>query len=97
MYTRIARFEGHTNDEIDQMIEGIKAETGPPEGVTATRFMVLVDRENGRSLGIGFFETEEDLRTSDEALNAMSGPPSDSGSRRTSVEMYEVAVDLATP
>jgi hypothetical protein len=46
-----------------------------------------------RGLGISLFETEEDLRQGDEALNAMS-PPTETGGGRTSVETYEVAVDV---
>ena len=94
MYARVARFEGHKPEEIDGMLESIKGESGPPEGVPATGFMVLVDRESGTSLGISFFESEADMRQGDEALNAMGGPPSDSGTRRTAVELYEVGVDL---
>ena len=41
-----------------------------------------------------FFETEDDLRKGDEALNAMT-PPSDSPGQRVSVEVYEVAVDVS--
>jgi hypothetical protein len=51
---------------------------------------MLVDRAHGRGLGITLFETEEDLRKGDEALNLMS-PPERSG-RRTNVTIYEVAL-----
>ena len=37
-----------------------------------------------------FFDSEEDLRRGDAALNEMN--PED-GARRTSVEFYEVAID----
>ena len=94
MYARIARFEGSTPEEIDEMITGIKGESGPPEGVPATRFLMLVDRDNGTSLGITFFDTEEDMRTGHEGLNAMTGPTGDTGTRRTTVELYEVPIDL---
>ena len=56
-----------------------------------SRFVELVDRESGASVGITFCETEEDMRRADEALNRMS-PPDDTGARRTSVEIYEVAL-----
>jgi hypothetical protein len=46
---------------------------------------------NRRSLAIALFETEEDLR---EALNAMNPEPGDDVGKRTSVEQYEVAVDV---
>jgi hypothetical protein len=42
---------------------------------------------------VSLFETEADMRTGDEALNAMS--PSGTGmGRRTGVELYEVALDV---
>jgi hypothetical protein len=55
----------------------------------------LVDRENATTLGLAFCETEDDMRRADEALNAMS-PPTDALGRRTSVEIYEVALDETT-
>jgi hypothetical protein len=50
---------------------------------------MLVDRENLTGLGVYLFETEEDLRRGDEALNAMS--PRGAG-QRTNVAVYEVAL-----
>jgi len=68
-------------------------DSGPPEGVPAKGFMMLIDPDSGRGLGIGLFETEEDLRKGDETLNAMS-PPGEGMGDRASVETYEVAVDV---
>ncbi len=39
---------------------------------------------------LNFFDTEDDMRRGDEALNAMNP---EGGARRTSVEMYEVGLD----
>jgi hypothetical protein len=39
---------------------------------------------------VTLFESEEDLRRGDEALNAMS-PAVDAGQRRANVEIYEIA------
>ncbi len=95
MHARVARFEGGEADALRQNAQEIssRAESGPPEGVPAKGFLLLVDPENGRGLGISLFETEEDLRKGDEVLNSMS-PPSDGMGRRASVETYEVAVDV---
>jgi hypothetical protein len=70
-----------------------RAASGPPEGVPAVGFTMLIDPDTGQSLAITLFETEDDLRKGDEALNAMNPSGDDVGSR-TSVETYEVAVDL---
>jgi hypothetical protein len=95
MYARVARFEGADADALRRNAAeiGSRAASGPPEGVPATGFLLLIDPENGRGLGIGLFETEDDLRTGDATLNAMSPPEAGMG-RRMSVEMYEVAVDV---
>lgn len=93
MFARIARFEGADPAQVDQVIarvrEDIRGE--PPEGLEGARGVwMLVDRQNGVGLGITLFETEEDLRRGDEALNRMS--PGSGGGQRASVEVYEVAI-----
>jgi hypothetical protein len=95
MYARVARFEDGEADAIRQNAEDIRsqAESGPPEGVPAKGFLLLIDPGEGRGMAIGLFETEEDLRKGHEVLNSMS-PPTEGMGQRTSVEMYEVAVDV---
>jgi hypothetical protein len=96
MYARIARFEGADTSQMEAVISGAREQIdstfdSPPEGLEGTKAVwMLVDRENVRGLGITLFESEEDLRRADEALNVMS-PPVDAGQRRSSVEIYEVA------
>lgn len=95
MYARVARWEGAEPEAIRSTAEAINAEaaSGPPEGVPAKGFLVLVDPDNGRTLAVALFDTEADLRQGDEVLNSMN-PPGDGMGSRTAVEMYEVAVDL---
>jgi hypothetical protein len=95
MYARVARWEGGDADAIRESAREMasQAESGPPEGVPAKGFTMLIDPDSGRSLAIGLFETEEDLRKGDEALNAMN-PGNDGTGRRTTVEMYEVPIDV---
>ena len=61
MYARVAKWEGAKPDAVRTMAERIKAdaESGPPEGVPATGFLLLIDPDNGRSQAISFYETEE--------------------------------------
>ena len=96
MYARVARWEGADGDALRRTAEDMKgrAESGPPEGVPAKGFLMLIDPDGGRSLAIALFETEEDLRKGDEALNAMNPSEDDDVGRRTSVETYEVGVDV---
>ncbi|MDP9294208.1 MAG: hypothetical protein M3O90_07290 [Actinomycetota bacterium] len=70
-----------------------QASSGPPEGVPAKAFLLLIDPDNGRSIAVALFETEEDRRKGDETLSSMS-PPDDGMGRRAPIENYEVAVDM---
>ena len=96
MYARIARFEGGDTSQIDAVIDGARDQIdsnfdSPPEGMEGVKAVwMLVDRENARGLGITLFESEEELRRADEALDAMT-PAVDAGQRRSNVETYEVA------
>jgi hypothetical protein len=70
-----------------------EASSGPPEGVPAKAFLMLIDPDGGKSLAISLFETEDDMRAGDAVLNDMT-PPDDGFGKRTSVDSYEVAVDV---
>ena len=94
MYARVATFEGDAasfDASLEEMRQRGESESGPPEGVPATGFLMLLDRNAGKGLAIALFDSEEDMRTGDKALNEMS-PPGDSPMKRTSVDMYEVPV-----
>jgi hypothetical protein len=95
MYARVARWEGAESEAMRRSAETMNAQaaSGPPEGVPAKGFLMLIDPDNGRSLAIALFENEQDLRTGDAALNAMN-PPDEGLGRRASVEVYEVGVDV---
>jgi len=95
MYARVARWEGAEGDAMRRAADEINSEasSGPPEGVPAKGFLMLIDPDGGRTMAISLFETEDDLRAGDAALNDMS-PPDDGFGSRTGVETYEVAVDV---
>ncbi len=96
MYVRIAQFEA-PSDDWDERIAEVRRRMQGNEGAEmrqlVTRSMMLVDRENGKGAGLFFCNTEDDLRKVDEVLNNATPPPG--GGHRTSVQMYEVAVDSA--
>ena len=97
MYVRIAKFEnaeGDWDERIEEVRKRMSGETDSPMAQArdaVARAMMLVDRENNRGAGVIFCETEEDLRRVDQAMNEMNPPPG--AGTRSSVEMYEVAVD----
>jgi hypothetical protein len=92
MHARVARWEGLDQEAIRKFAEMINSSDGPPEGVPSSGILVLSDAENGRSLVIGLFDTEDDLRAGDAALKAMDRPPEAKGDI-SSIEFYEVTAD----
>jgi hypothetical protein len=93
VYVRIARFEGGDLADADQAVARVRQQMQgerPPALEGAKRLLMLIDRQNGRGVGLTFFDSEDGMRRGDEALNAMN-PQGDA--RRLSVEMYEVALD----
>lgn len=106
MYARVATFEGGDPSLIDDQVDEMRRQMttarsgdlpeGAPEQVrtlmeTVVRFMELVDRESGESVGIVYAQTEDGIQRAHQALNEMS-PPED-GPKRTGVKIYEVVLD----
>jgi hypothetical protein len=94
MLARVTTFEGGTADGIRAAMEQLRSDisTGPPAGVTSQGLTVLVDSDGGRVMFVGLFASEDDLRASQQALEAMS-PPDGMGTR-SSVDVYEVGADV---
>ena len=88
---RVVSFEGVGKDRMEQMQREIQ-EGQRPDEIPATEIVVLHDPEAEKSLAILFFETEDDYKRGDEALNAM--PAGDTPGRRTSVTRYDVAIRM---
>lgn len=94
MFVRIARFEGagdNWDERIGEIRKRMAAGAGGAAGPRIKRSLMLVDREKGSGASVFFCETEDDLKKVDEYMNSMS-PPGGSGTR-SSVEMFEVALD----
>jgi hypothetical protein len=89
---RVVEFEGVGKDRIEEMKRTIEGGERP-EGLPATEIVVLHDADAEKSLVIVFFESEDDYRQGDEALNAM--PSEDTPGRRSSVKKYDVAVRMS--
>ena len=106
MYARVAMFEGGDPSLIDDQVEEMRQQMatarsgelpeGAPEQVrtlmeTVVRFVELVDRESGESVGIVYSQTEDGIQRAHQALNEMSPP--EGGPKRTGVKIYEVVLD----
>ena len=88
---RVVTFEGVDSDRMAEMQREMEG-GDRPDNVPAKEIVVLHDPEAEKSLVILFFETEDDYRRGDEALNAM--PAGDTPGQRTSVGKYQVAARM---
>ncbi len=86
---RVVSFDGVSSDRMAEMQKEMEGNSERPENVPAKEIVVLHDAESDRSLVILFFESEDDYRRGDQALNAM--PTTDTPGQRTSVTKYQVA------
>jgi uncharacterized protein YcgI (DUF1989 family) len=85
---RVVSFDGVDSERMAEMQREMQS-SERPDDVPAKEIVVLHDPEGEKSVVILFFETEDDYRRGDEALNAM--PASDTPGQRTSVAKYQVA------
>jgi hypothetical protein len=90
-FARVVAFDGVTKERIKELRQQI-GEQGRPDEIPATEIMILHDPEGEKSLAILFFETEDDYRTGDAALDAM--PTGDTPGSRASVTKYDVAIRM---
>ena len=88
---RVVSFDGVSSDRMAEMQREMEG-SERPDDVPAQEVIVLHDPEAEKSLVILFFETDDDYRRGDEALNAM--PAGDTPGQRTSVAKYQVAVRM---
>jgi hypothetical protein len=90
----IARVVTFTGVDAERMA-GMKQEMesgGRPDEIPASEIVVLHDPEAATALVVLFFDSEDDYRRGDAALNAME--PGDTPGRRSSVTRYDVAVRM---
>lgn len=85
---RVVTFDGVDSDRMAQMQQEMQSGERPDD-VPASEIVVLHDPDAGKALVVLFFESEEDYRRGDEALEAM--PAGDTPGQRTSVTKYDVA------
>ena len=87
-FARVVSFDGVSSDRIAEMQREMEG-SERPDDVPSTEIVVLHDPDAEKSLVIVFFDSEEDYRRGDAALDAM--PASDTPGKRTSVSKYNVA------
>ncbi len=89
-FARVVTFDGVSKERMDEMKREMEGDR--PDNVPATEILVLHDAEAERSVAILFFDSEDDYRSGDEALNAM--PAADTPGKRTSVTKYDVVTRM---
>ena len=89
---RVVSFDGVSSERMAEMERDMQS-SDRPDDVPSKEIVVLHDPEGQKSLVILFFDTDDDYRRGDEALNAM--PAGDTPGQRTSVAKYQVAFRMA--
>jgi hypothetical protein len=94
MYARVATFESDPA-KVDDAIAMVRSQVAgdAPAGLEGAKMLMLVDRKNGKGVGITLFESEDAMRRGDEALNGMNPGATE---RRVSVEFFEVPVETVS-
>jgi hypothetical protein len=88
---RVVTFDGVSKDRMEELKREM-SEGERPEDVPAKEIVVLHDADAEKSVVILFFDSEDDYRRGDEALNAM--PAGDTPGQRTSVTRYDVVTRM---
>jgi len=91
-YVRVVRFTDVTEDRIAGLRQRIEGRTGPPEDVTSTGVQFNYDADQGTAVVIQKFASMDDLKSSEEALEAMD--PEQTPGTRASVDRCEVVAEL---
>ena len=91
MYARVVRFTDVTRERIDQIVSRIEDSDGPPPGVKSSGIKLFFDAEQNTGVFVGYFETEQDLRDSEDALAQMDA--GDTPGTRASIDRCEVVVE----
>jgi hypothetical protein len=93
MHVRVVRFTDVDPERIDGIQARIDEEGGPPEGVVSTGIQILHDPDQRTAVVIQRFDSEEDMKTSEQALEAMD--PGDTPGTRASVDRCTVAAEAS--
>ena len=88
MYLRVVRFTDVDPEHLESRVTERSGEEGPPEGVKAKGITLMHDPDQRTAVVIQFFETEQDMRDSEAALEGMD--PSETPGTRASIDRGEI-------
>jgi heme-degrading monooxygenase HmoA len=94
VFARVSSYTG-ASDEIDEAIRQVRENMLPKlkqlDGYKGA--YLLVDRQNGKSLAVTLWESEEAMSASEEAADSLRSDVADAlGTQMVGVERYEVGV-----
>jgi hypothetical protein len=94
MHARIAAFEATDPSRVDDVIQIVKDRSGDEPPIPgALAMLMLVDRAEGKALGVSLFEDEAAIAAAEPAFERLGDEiPEEVRGRRTSVNTYEVVV-----
>ena len=96
MHARVAAFENADMSQIDDLIGTIRDRIRAGEELPGAKgFLMLIDREGGKSLGITIFESEEAIRAAEPIFERMGDEVSEELSGGYILE--ERVVDRGSP
>ena len=92
MQARVATFENRDVSRDEELLGHIRSQSSAVPGVQ--RHLMLLDSKSRSALEITFFDSEDELRSAEPELHRIDREiPETMRGRRTSVSVYEVAVD----
>jgi hypothetical protein len=91
MYARVVRFTDIDPKRVEDRASRTEGGEGPPPDVPAKSFRVIVDEGQSTAVVLFLFDSEEDMRKADEALNAMDAD--ETPGSRASVDQGEVKAE----
>jgi hypothetical protein len=78
---------------MEALQERIDQNDGPPEGVTSSGIQILHDADQGTAVVLQFFDSVDDMRSSEAALEGMD--PSETPGTRVSVDRCEQVAEVS--
>jgi heme-degrading monooxygenase HmoA len=93
MHARVASFENVDPSLVDELRGRVRQNIDANRLPDARGGLMLLDRDQRRSIGITFFDSEENIRAAEPEFERMGDEiPEEQRGRRTSVDVYEVVI-----
>ena len=94
MHARLTRIQG-SPDQVDAAVEMAKNDVLPTlRGCTGYKgFSVGVDRSSGAMFGVSFFDSEENLRASEDAVRQKREETASAAGGTAEFALFEIVID----